>query len=304
VFYGFFFESAKRGELKEMFGQYVPAAHVDKMLESSQSYTFDGESREMSVLFADIRGFTSLSEKLSPVQLKKFLNDFFTPMTKVIFDNNGTIDKYVGDMIMAFWGAPLENKHHSRDAIRSGMMMLVEAQKLSHHFESMGILDIHIGVGINTGFMNVGDMGSVYRRSYTVLGDAVNLASRLESATKFYGASMIISASTLQGNEDEIVALHLDKVKVKGREDAVDIYEPLCTKAAATEIILKEVEYNKIAQSYYYAADWPKALAAYQSLQKSFPNRKLYTLYLDRVITLAKEGVRPGWDGCYVKTEK
>lgn len=106
VFYGFFFESAKRGELKAMFGQYVPSAHVDKMLESSHHYTFDGESREMSVLFADIRGFTSISEKLSPIQLKKFLNDFFTPMTKIIFDNNGTIDKYVGDMIMAFWELP------------------------------------------------------------------------------------------------------------------------------------------------------------------------------------------------------
>lgn len=304
VFYGFFFESAKRGELKTMFGQYVPSAHVDKMIESGEHYTFDGESREMSVLFADIRGFTSISEKLSPIQLKKFLNDFFSPMTKIIFDNNGTIDKYVGDMIMAFWGAPLENAHHSRDAIRSGMKMLQEVKRISTSFKSMGIADVHIGVGINTGFMNVGDMGSIYRRSYTVLGDAVNLASRLESATKFYGASMIISASTLQGNEQEIVALHLDRVKVKGKEDAVDIYEPLCTKEEATDVILKEVEANNMAQSYYYAADWPKALAAYQSLQRHYPTRKIYSLYEERVKKLASEGVRPGWDGCFVKTEK
>lgn len=304
VFYGFFFESAKRGELKEMFGQYVPSAHVDRMIESSESYTFDGESREMSVLFADIRGFTSISEKLSPTQLKKFLNEFFSPMTKIIFDNNGTIDKYVGDMIMAFWGAPLENPNHSRDALRSGMMMLKEVKHIASHFKSMGIADVHIGVGINTGFMNVGDMGSTYRRSYTVLGDAVNLASRLESATKFYGASMIVSESTLKGNEQEIVALHLDRVKVKGKEDAVDIYEPLCTQAEATEVILQEVAANKVAQAYYYAADWVKAMAAYQSLQRHYPTRKLYFLYQERIAKLAKEQVKPGWDGCFVKTEK
>lgn len=304
VFYGFFFESAKRGELRAMFGQYVPSAHVDKMLESSHHYTFDGESREMSVLFADIRGFTSISEKLSPIQLKKFLNDFFTPMTKIIFDNNGTIDKYVGDMIMAFWGAPLENPNHARDAIRSGMKMIKEVKRISTSFKSMGIAEVNIGVGINTGYMNVGDMGSIYRRSYTVLGDAVNLASRLESATKFYGASMIISARTLKGTEDDIIALHLDRVKVKGKEDAVDIYEPLCTKAEATDIILNEVESNHIAQSYYYAADWSQALAAYQALKRQYPTRKIYAIYEERVKKLAAEGVRSGWDGCFVKTEK
>lgn len=182
--------------------------------------------------------------------------------------------------------------------------MLQEVKRISTSFKAMGIAEVNIGVGINTGYMNVGDMGSVYRRSYTVLGDAVNLASRLESATKFYGASMIISASTLHGNEEDIIALHLDKVKVKGKQDAVDIYEPLCTKAEVTDIILKEVSLNNKAQSLYYAADWTQALEAYQALRREYPTRKIYAIYEERVKKLAAEGVRPGWDGCFVKTDK
>jgi adenylate cyclase len=304
VIYGFLFESRKRAALKEMFGQYVPPAHVEKMSESKIQYTFEGESRDMSVLFADIRSFTSISEKLDPTQLKKLLNDYFTPMTKIIFDHGGTIDKYVGDMIMAFWGAPLENTHHALDAVKAGFAMQKAADDMAGKFQDMNVNEIHIGVGINSGFMNVGDMGSKYRRSYTVLGDTVNLASRLESSTKFYHANFIISANTLEGCHGEVIARHLDRVKVVGKADAIEIYHPLCMKDEATPALLEELELLKQAEHYYYQAQWDEATALYEQLKSQHPDVGLYDLYIERIKELKEKGTTAPWDGCYVRVSK
>lgn len=304
VVYGFLFESRKRMQLKEMFGQYVPPAHVEKMSESKLQYSFEGESRDMSVLFADIRSFTSISEKLDPTQLKKLLNDYFTPMTKIIFDNGGTIDKYVGDMIMAFWGAPLENPHHALDAVKAGFAMQQAAAQMEGQFKEMGVDAINIGVGINSGFMNVGDMGSKYRRSYTVLGDTVNLASRLESSTKFYHANFIISQNTLTGCNGEVVARHLDRVKVVGKAEAIEIYHPICMKKDASPEILQELEDLKQAETLYYNAEWDIALVAYQQLKERYPETALYDIYIERIQELKEKGTTAPWDGCYVRVSK
>lgn len=304
IAYGYIFEARKRHQLKDMFGQYVPAAHVEQMSESSKAYTFEGESRDMSVLFADIRSFTTISEKLEPNQLKRLLNDYFTPMTKIIFDNGGTIDKYVGDMIMAFWGAPLENPNHKRDAVMAGFEMLKAAKEMHHQFSDMGVEEINIGVGINSGPMNVGDMGSTYRRSYTVLGDSVNLGSRLESATKFYGVSFIISEETYEGCRDTIVARHLDRVKVKGKADAVEIYEPICTMDELTPELKKELEQLDQAQSLYLEAQWDEASARFKKLHEAYPDVKIYGMYIERIQALKESGIGPDWDGCFVREEK
>jgi adenylate cyclase len=304
VLYGFVFESRKRLQLKEMFGQYVPPAHVEKMSESAAQYSFEGESRDMSVLFADIRNFTHISEHLDPAQLKKLLNDYFTPMTQIIFDNGGTIDKYVGDMIMAFWGAPLENKHHALDAVKTGFGMHKMAEIMSEQFKDLNVGEIRIGVGVNSGFMNVGDMGSKYRRSYTVLGDTVNLASRLESSTKFYHANFIISENTLLDCKGEVIARHLDRVKVIGKDTAVEIYQPLCLKGEETEEIRKELESLALAEKMYYAARWDDALHAYEDLQAQYPDVGLYELYIERIKELKEKGTTAPWDGCYVRVSK
>lgn len=302
--YGYMFESRKRLQLKEMFGQYVPAAHVEKMSESENQYSFDGESREMSVLFADIRNFTHISESLDPSQLKKLLNEYFTPMTKIIFDHGGTIDKYVGDMIMAFWGAPLENKNHSLDAVMAAFEMQKMAESMTDKFKEIGVNEIKIGVGINSGFMNVGDMGSQYRRSYTVLGDTVNLASRLESSTKFYHSNFIISDNTLEGCHGEIIARHLDRVKVIGKDQAIEIYQPLCTKEAVTPMLREELELHEKAQGLYYEARWDESMRLYEALHKKYPEVGLYPLYIDRIKSLKEKGVKAPWDGCYVRVDK
>ncbi|MCH7672481.1 MAG: adenylate/guanylate cyclase domain-containing protein, partial [Proteobacteria bacterium] len=186
MIYGFLAESQTRKLIKGMFDQYVPPAHIDAMLADPDNYSFEGESKELTVLFSDIRSFTTISEGLDATQLKKLLNDFFTPITGIIFDHSGTIDKYVGDMVMAFWGAPIDDDKHRSHAILAALEMLDKVEALKPEFREQGFPEVNVGIGINTGIMNVGDMGSTYRRSYTVLGDAVNLGSRLESLTKFY----------------------------------------------------------------------------------------------------------------------
>ncbi|MFI4956578.1 MAG: CHASE2 domain-containing protein [Gammaproteobacteria bacterium] len=304
LMYGFLFETRKRSQLKHMFGQYIPAEQVEKMSESSKSYGFEGESREMSVLFADIRNFTGISENMDPTVLKKFLNEYFTPMTKAIFEHGGTIDKYVGDMIMAFWGAPMENPHHALSAVKTGFEMLNITHQLKEQFAPLGVTDLHIGIGINTGKMNVGDMGSEYRRSYTVLGDSVNLSSRLESSTKFYGTYFIISENTLKQCEGEIVCRHLDKVKVKGKHEAINIYEPICLRENLTPEIKDELQLLTQAQHHYFHAEWDEALRCFEQLHQMYPMRLLYSLYIDRIRELKANGVTAPWDGCFVRSEK
>jgi adenylate cyclase len=167
---GFLRTNSQKRELKTLFGQYVPPAHVERMLENHHLAGLEGESRHMTVLFSDIRGFTTISEGLKATKLKQMLNEFFTPITGIIFEHNGTIDKYVGDMVMAFWNAPLLDANHAEHAIDAALSMLQKVEELKITFAAKGLPEINIGVGINTGFMNVGDMGSVYRRTYTVLG--------------------------------------------------------------------------------------------------------------------------------------
>ncbi len=156
----------------------------------------EGESREMSVLFSDVRGFTTISEGLDPKQLSQLMNEFLTPLTRVIYRHRGTIDKYMGDCIMAFWGAPLSDPQHARNAVLAGLEMQATMEALQPQFHARGWPELHIGVGVNTGRMSVGNMGSEIRVAYTVMGDAVNLASRLEGLTKQYGVGMIVGEDT------------------------------------------------------------------------------------------------------------
>lgn len=226
--YGFLFEYRTKKRIKQMFGEYVPPAIVERMSETPSLYGFEGESRSMTVLFADIRGFTSLSEKLSASEVKRLLNDYFTPITKIIFDHGGTVDKYVGDMVVAFWNAPMPRVDHAVQAVLTGLAMLKELERLKPEFEARGLPSFDIGIGVNTGVMNVGDMGSKYRKAYTVLGDAVNLASRLESLTKTYQVGLIVSEFTkeeIQKTRQDLVFKELDRVLVKGKEQPVTIYE-------------------------------------------------------------------------------
>lgn len=280
--YGYLFESRRRNHIKGIFGQYVPPEHIELILKHENDHTLQSENREMTVLFSDIRDFTTISEKMDAKILTEFLNEFFTPMTEIIFKHGGTIDKYVGDMVMAFWGAPLTDPQHARHAIETALEMREQLKKIQINFTDRGLPMIRIGIGINTGFMNVGDMGSKFRRSYTVIGDAVNLASRLENLTKYYGANIIVGEQTQHGQSDFIFRV-LDRVKVKGKNIAVDIYEPICHRSQADEKILTEIALYEESLSYYFSEQWEKASSLLKKLQIEYPERRIYQLYLDRI---------------------
>jgi adenylate cyclase len=302
--YGFLVEARSRRQLKAIFGQYVPPDIVHEMNKNpTGNFAVEGESRELSVLFCDIRGFTTISETLAADELKKMLNFFFTPMTRIIFERRGTIDKYVGDMIMAFWGAPVQDADHRRHAVLAALEMLETLEALQPELQAHHWPPIDIGIGINSGMMNVGDMGSEYRRAYTVIGDAVNLGSRLEGLTKFYGVRLIISESTADGLDD-LTLRYLDRVKVKGKNEPVDIYEPVGLSDVLSAERAAEVAESNAAMEYYYAADWEHAASAFSSLQRTWPERKFYSLYLDRISDLKQQGTQPGWDGVFVHTAK
>lgn len=302
--YGFLVEARSRRELKGMFGQYVPPQIVQEMSENPQKYSFEGETRELSVLFADIRGFTTLSETLTAGELKKLLNRYFTPMTRIIFETRGTIDKYVGDMIMAFWGAPVRDEHHAEQAIEAALRMLKETERMQRDFSEEGLPRIAIGIGINTGLMNVGDMGSEFRRAYTVLGDAVNLGSRLEGTTKYYRVGLVVGETTRGAASDAFVFRELDLVRVKGKAQAIRVYEPVCRSDEADELLILELaEYHRVLNE-FRARHWEEAKAGFLRLQEGAPDRYLYSIYLERIELLAGDDPGEGWDGVYERKEK
>lgn len=301
--YGFLGEARRRRQLKGMFGQYVPPQLVEEMSRNPGQYHAEGESREMSVLFADIRNFTTISESLGAAELKELLNRFFTPMTETIFHHRGTIDKYVGDMIMAFWGAPVSDPQHAGHAIQGALEMLEAADRLREQFLAEGLPEINIGVGINSGVMNVGDMGSEYRRAYTVLGDAVNLASRLEGVTKYYGVRLVVGERTRE-LAPGFVYRTLDRVRVKGKQQGVTVYEPLCPATALTPAMSAWLQRHDAALAAFWNQDWDTAGRGFRALAAERPGDRLYSLYLERIEQLRVRELPPDWDGVFERREK
>jgi adenylate cyclase len=299
---GFLKENASKKMLKGMFDQYVPPAHIDQMMSNPDAYSFSGESKELTVLFSDIRSFTNMSESLTAQELKHLLNSYFTPITKEIFDRNGTIDKYVGDMVMAFWGAPLDDPNHRNNAVLAAINMQNITEALKAEFAEQGLPEVNIGVGVNTGLMNVGDMGSSYRRSYTVLGDAVNLGSRLESITKFYGAKILIGEETYD-HITGFVCRFMDRIQVKGKEAAIRVYEPLGVEGDVSQDVLDEItEYNQ-AYQLYLDRNWNAAKQAFDRLYEQTP-LTLYQVYSQRIDDLQAQTLPDDWDGTFRHTSK
>lgn len=298
--YGFIINSRDRLQLKAMFGQYVPPQLVDEMSKNPGEFAMDGQRKAMSVLFADIRNFTTISEELSASELKQWLNTYFTPITEIIFHNHGTIDKYVGDMVMAFWGAPLDDREHALHSVQAAQAMLVKTRELRDLFATQGKPEVAIGVGISSGHMNVGNMGSQYRRSYTVIGDRVNLGSRLEGLTKYYGVDIIVSEETRNEIGDRLAFRHLDRVRVKGRDKPVDIFEPIdqLQKQQSDESLHN---YHQCL-SQYFCGDFDSALKGFRNLHQEDPLH-LYQLYVERCESL-KQKTPANWQGVFTHTEK
>jgi len=301
--YGFFVERRGKRQLSTLFGQYVPRELVDEMSEDPESYSLEAESRELSVLFTDIRGFTTISEHLSPGELSKLMNEYLTAMTRVIHDSRGTIDKYMGDAIMAFWGAPIEDPAHARRAVDTGIAMLERLNAIREEFLERGWPEIRIGIGISTGIMNVGNMGSRFRMAYTVIGDAVNLGSRLEGLTKQYGVEIIISELTRLA-VPEYACRELDRVRVKGKDEPIAIFEPVALGSDVSPEESDELERHHEALRRYQAQDWSGAESLFRALRRLSPERRLYEIYLERIATFRESPPGPDWDGVYTFTTK
>ncbi len=299
--YGYFVEERRFRKVSSQFGNYLAPELVAEMAQQSESYTFEGQTREMTVLFSDARDFTSTSERLSPQALSEYMNSYLTAMTSAIQAQRGTIDKYIGDAIMAFWGAPVADPQHARQAVLAGIEMAATAERLNTEFAARGWPAIHIGIGISTGEMRVGDMGSSFRRQYTVMGDAVNLGSRLEGLTKEYGVVVLVGETTVTAVPD-IAFMELDRVRVKGRATPVAISTPLGLREGLDKGLRQEAGRHAAALAAYRAQRWDDAESGFFGIFQSSAwsgGKAVSRLFLDRIAHFRSAPPAADWDGVF-----
>lgn len=298
--FGYFVESRTKRQITHLFGKYVPTELVDEMSKHpEQVVSMEGESREMTILFSDVRGFTTISEGLDPKELSQLMNEFLTPLSGVISKHQGKVDKYMGDCIMAFWGAPNPLPDHAYKAVLAGIEMQATLASLQPHFKERGWPKIAIGVGINTGRVSVGNMGSEVRVAYTVMGDAVNLASRLEGITKEYGVGVLVGEGTKE-ETPEFVYRELDLVRVKGKDKPIAIFEPLGLVGQVEPAVLEEIKLFQQALRMYRKQEWDKTELQLFNLLKIAPQSKLYEVYAERVVYYRNNPPGGNWDGVFV----
>lgn len=297
ITYGFFVEQRNKRHLSYIFGQYIPPKVVEEIDASGAEVSLEGETRVMSVLFSDVRGFTTISEGLSARELTQMMNEFLTPFTRVIQENRGTIDKYMGDCVMAFWGAPLLDADHAKHALLAAFGMVRAVKLLDEPFAGKGWPPIRVGVGIASGEMNVGNMGSEFRIAYTVMGDTVNLGSRLESLTKQYGVDIIVSAGTVAEIPD-FTFRELDLVRVKGKHKPVAIFEPAGETEKLDDDALSNLAEYAAALAAYRRCDWDTARTLFEKLTERNAEL-LYSMYLDRIERFSHEPPPADWDGVF-----
>jgi adenylate cyclase len=294
--YGYFVESRSKRELAQLFGTYVPPELVDEMVKDPDAYSMQAVNRELTVMFCDMRGFTQMSESMEPTQLQTLLNAIFSRLTQCIRVYRGTIDKYMGDCVMAFWGAPVAEQNHASLAVKAALEMAQAVRTINLEHQASGAAPIGIGIGLNSGSMCVGDMGSDIRRSYTVVGDAVNLGSRLEGLSKTYGVDIVASEAT-RSLAPEFVWQELDRVRVKGKQQAVAIFTPRGLVAEQGEEQAAELKLWGTALRAYRKQDWDACDVHLLNLQRLHADKYLYALYVARVSSHRALPFDAAWDG-------
>lgn len=294
----------QKRQLKTAFSRYVSPSVVEVIIADPAKLKLGGERKNMSVLFSDICGFTSISEKLSPDKLVEILNKYLSRMTAIVFEENGVLDKYIGDAVMAFWNAPFEQPDHAFRAVVTALKMQKVLDGMNRNNEFGNDLEIHIGVGINTGDMVVGNVGGEARFDYTVIGDNVNLGSRLEALTRQYKVGAIVTEATYQACGDRILFRRLDKVAVKGKKEPVVIYEAMAEMCDATEAQKKLALDFEAAFEKYLAKDFSACREACGNLRQAFPEDEPSKLLKDRTEHFIQEPPSDSWDGTWVYTKK
>lgn len=303
-----------RKQIKQAFGLYISPAFMKELTENPDKLALGGEVKDISVMFTDIRSFTTISESLSPEELIQLMNDFLTPMSDLVMENRGTIDKYMGDAMMAFWNAPLDDKDHAKNACRAALEMnkalapINEARMRKAKEEGHDVLPLKAGIGINTGLASVGNMGSKQRFAYSALGDTVNLASRLEGQTKTYGVNILIGEDTKNGAQD-FATLELDLLRVKGKFEPVRIFALVGDEQIAKEeafVALKAKHEEMLAA--YRSADFGTALDLLETCQSMDADHvyagQFYAMFQERIQAMRAQPTEKEWDGVYIATTK
>ncbi len=294
--WGYFVEARASRSLASLFGTYVPPQLVDEMRADPNRYSMRAESKELTVMFCDMRGFTALSEQMAPVELQGFLNTVFSRLTGIINTHRGTVDKYMGDCVMAFWGAPVDTPEHAALAVAAALEMAAAVHEVNEFHRHSGRPEIAVGIGLNTGLMSVGDMGSAVRRSYTVVGDAVNIASRLEGLGVHYGVDIVASAAT-KAAAPAYVWQELDLVRVKGKAEVVQVFTPVILRRHASEKLRKELESWARVLFLYRIQEWAQCQAQLAPLLAADAQKVLYQLYAQRLASMSLLPKDPNWDG-------
>lgn len=285
----FILERRRGQQIKGAFAKYVSAQVVEQMVAHPELLRLGGERRELTLLFSDLAGFTSISEKLAPDAVARLINAYLTAMTRVILAEGGTVDKFIGDAVMAFWGAPLDDPQHALHGVRAAIAMQRAMNDLQPYFAEFNVGHVGLRIGVNSGPATVGNMGSEERFDYTALGDTVNLASRLEGINKMYGTPILISGATAELLGGAIALRPVDRVRVKGKDKAVEILTP-CEDAELSRLSAEALER-------YRAQDWEGARAAWQRVLEHTPGDPVTGVFLDRIDSFEKKGVSADWDG-------
>ncbi len=295
-------EEREKRKVRGAFQQYVSPEVIRRVLTNPE--LVQPRKQEITILFSDIRGFTSISERLDAQKLADLLNDYLTEMTRIVFRNQGTLDKFIGDAVMAFWGAPFEDSHHAQKAGHAALDMLAKLTEMQKGWQRDGLPLLDIGVGLNTGVASVGNMGSRLRQGYTALGDAVNLASRLEGLNKEYGTRILLSEFAYRSaRAPDFVFREVDVIRVKGKEQPVTIYELLGYREQGGEL-LERVELYSRGRAFYKRRDWRQAQACFVKLLERWPDDVPARVLFVRCEEFLLEEPEPQWDGVYVMKHK
>lgn len=301
-------EEKEKRKVRTMFGQYLSPEVIRRLLVDPR--LVDPKKTDITVMFSDIRGFTSISEQLDAQELALFLKQYLSDMTRIVFRYQGTLDKYIGDAVMAIWGAPFEEAGHATRACNAALEMMKRVRELHKEWESQGKPSLEIGIGLNTGVASVGKMGSELRSEYTALGDAVNLSSRLEGLNKDYGTHIIVNETTYQAAKgDGFVFRELDLMRVKGKLRPVTIYQLMGRQEdfaadGSTETVRLQVEMFARARDLYRTRQWKPAQSAFQEILDKWPKDGPSRVYLERCQEYAKSEPPANWDGVFVMTHK
>ncbi|HTT31981.1 MAG TPA: CHASE2 domain-containing protein [Methylomirabilota bacterium] len=302
------FEEKEKRRVRSAFGQYLSPEVIRRLLVNPR--LVDPKKTEITVMFSDIRGFTTISEKLDAQDLALFLNQYLSDMTSLVFDHQGTLDKYIGDAVMAFWGAPFEEPGHAGKACNTALKMMARVREMQKKWEAEGKPHLDIGIGLNTGLASVGNMGSALRYGYTALGDSVNLSSRLEGLNKDYGTHILVNETTYAAaQEDGFVFRELDLIRVKGKLQPVTIYE-LIGRAGESSIygttneVGERLELFRLARALYSQRQWADAQKGFQAILDRWPDDGPSRAYWKRCQDYLFEEPPSGWDGVFTMTHK